>query len=63
MSIFVVISPCAALVERFRGHDFKDFAKIFDRKLNLVLGVVSPTSPHSGCLLDIVSSVFGVRDT
>ena len=49
--------------EGFRGHDFKVLAEIFDRNLNLVLGVVSPTCTHSGRLLDIINNVFGVRDT
>ena len=49
--------------EGFRGHDFKVLAENFDRNLNLVLGVVSPTCTHSGRLLDIINSVFGVRDT
>ena len=47
----------------FRGHDFKVLDDIFDRNLNLVLGVVSPTCTHSGGLLDIINSVSGVRDT
>ena len=47
----------------FRGHDFEDFAEIFDRNLNLVLGVVYPTCTHPGHLLGIINSVFGVRDT
>ena len=49
--------------EGFRGHDFKVLAENFDRNPNLVLGVVSPTCTHSGRLLDIISSVFGVSDT
>ena len=49
--------------EGFRGHDFKVLAENFDRNLILVLGVVSPTCTHSGRLLDIINSVFGVRDT
>ena len=39
--------------EGFRGYDFKVLAKIFDRNLNLVQGVVSPTCTHSGPLLDM----------
>ena len=49
--------------EGFRGHDFKVLAENFDRDLNLVPGVASPTCTHSGRLLDIINSVFGVRDT
>ena len=47
----------------FRGHDFKVLAEILDRNLNLVPGVASPTCTHSGRLLDIINSVFCVRDT
>ena len=47
----------------FRGHDLKGFTELFDRNVNLSLGVVSPTCTHSGGLLDIINRVLGVRDT
>ena len=63
ISILGRISSFHAAAGGIRGHDFKVLAGIFDRNLILVLGGVSPTCTHSGRLLDIISNVFGVRDT